>query len=100
MRPQSEQSFSSLGSISGLEGDPSEMDEMINPEKEGLETDQGEIEEKDHQSTSETQLTKEDLRVLQNVIDQTQVPTWFSRVPHNFGSAGAGSLKAADWLIL
>jgi hypothetical protein len=76
------------------------MDEMINPEKEGLETDQGEIEEKDHQSTSETQLTKEDLRVLQNVIDQTQVPTWFSRVPHNFGSAGAGSLKAADWLIL
>ena len=39
MRPQSEKSVSSLGSISGLEGDGSEMDEIINAEKEELEMD-------------------------------------------------------------
>jgi hypothetical protein len=45
-------------------------------------------------------MLKEELRVLQDVITQTEIPTWVSRVPHNFGLSGSCSLKAADWLIL
>ncbi|EHS63729.1 uncharacterized protein PGTG_21805 [Puccinia graminis f. sp. tritici CRL 75-36-700-3] len=93
-------STSSLGSIYQFEDEPEEphqTDEV--PETEDLERE-GITVEMEEGPTDEPQMKKEELRALQNVISQTKIPTWVSRVPHNFGMAGAGSLKAADWLIL
>ena len=48
----------------------------------------------------EPEISKEDLRVLHDVITHPILPTWILRVPKKFGMVGAGSLKALEWLIL
>ena len=34
---------------------------------------------------------------IKEVISQTDKPSWLGSVPHNFGSAAAGTLKADEW---
>jgi hypothetical protein len=34
---------------------------------------------------------------VKDVIRETTVPSWLGPVPHNFGDAAAGSLKADEW---
>lgn len=34
---------------------------------------------------------------IQNVIRDTAVPSWLNSVPHNFGEAAAGTIKADEW---
>jgi hypothetical protein len=100
LRRRSPISTSSLGSGSQFEDEPEEphqtdeVHETEDLEREGITV------EMEEGPTDEPRMKKEELRALQNVISQTKIPTWVSRVPHNFGMAGAGSLKAADWLIL
>jgi hypothetical protein len=98
LRPRSARTESSLGSGSEVEADRREIEEREKEYKTEMEEEK--IGDTGGNPTNKPRLTKEELRVLQDVIAQTTVPTWISRVPHNFGSAGAGSLKAADWLIL
>ncbi|MBW0487099.1 hypothetical protein O181_026814 [Austropuccinia psidii MF-1] len=43
---------------------------------------------------------KDKSEVLQNVINQTKVPSWFSRLPRKFGFKNFQTLKAAEWPIL
>ena len=34
---------------------------------------------------------------IKQVIAETEVPSWLNSVPHNFGDAGAGMVKADEW---
>ena len=34
---------------------------------------------------------------IKQVIRETQVPSWLNSVPHDFGDAGAGMVKADEW---
>ncbi|MBW0591148.1 hypothetical protein O181_130863 [Austropuccinia psidii MF-1] len=45
-------------------------------------------------------LKKDKLEVLQQVINQTKVPSWFSHLPRKFGFENFQTLKAAEWQIL
>jgi hypothetical protein len=40
------------------------------------------------------------LQRIQEVIKQTNTPSWVDSVPRNFGESRAGTLKAAEWRIL
>ncbi|MBW0460468.1 hypothetical protein O181_000183 [Austropuccinia psidii MF-1] len=44
-----------------------------------------------------TRLKKKELEVLQKVITQTKVPSWFSHLPRKFGFKNFQTLKAAEW---
>ena len=48
----------------------------------------------------EPHLTKDELWMVHKAIQNTKVPSWITRVPKNVGFCSAGSLKAAEWLIL
>ena len=37
---------------------------------------------------------------IREVIRDTDTPSWLSSVPHNFGDASAGNLKADEWRTL
>ena len=37
---------------------------------------------------------------IRSVIKQTTVPSWVNSVPHNYGDASAGVLKADEWRTL
>lgn len=44
-----------------------------------------------------------DTRLMRRVwraIEMTDTPSWLSSVPHNFGSATAGTIKADEWRVL
>jgi hypothetical protein len=41
--------------------------------------------------------TPELLQRIRDVIKDTATPSWLNSVPHNFGSAAAGTLKADEW---
>ncbi|MBW0497790.1 hypothetical protein O181_037505 [Austropuccinia psidii MF-1] len=43
---------------------------------------------------------KDELKVLQRVINQTKVLSWFSHLPRKFGFKNFQTLKAAEWKIL
>ncbi|MBW0462396.1 hypothetical protein O181_002111 [Austropuccinia psidii MF-1] len=45
-------------------------------------------------------LNKDELEVLQKVITQTKVPSWFSHLPREFGFKSSQTLKAAEWQIM
>ncbi|MBW0579780.1 hypothetical protein O181_119495, partial [Austropuccinia psidii MF-1] len=45
-------------------------------------------------------LKKEELEVLQKVINQTKVPSWLSCLPRKFGFKNFQTLKAAEWQVL
>ncbi|MBW0519262.1 hypothetical protein O181_058977 [Austropuccinia psidii MF-1] len=45
-------------------------------------------------------LKKVELEVLQKVITQTKVSSWFSHLPRKFGFKNFQTLKAAEWKIL
>ncbi|MBW0541236.1 hypothetical protein O181_080951, partial [Austropuccinia psidii MF-1] len=47
-----------------------------------------------------SRLKKDKLGVLQKVINQTKVLSWFSRLPKKFGFKNFQTLKAAEWQIL
>lgn len=40
------------------------------------------------------------LEYIQHVIKATDTPSWINSVPHNYGEASAGSIKADEWRIL
>jgi hypothetical protein len=40
------------------------------------------------------------LKHLRSVISSTEVPSWVSSVPHNWGSASMGTPKADEWRIM
>lgn len=44
--------------------------------------------------------TPDVMQTIRDVISQTTVPSWVSSVPHNFGDAAAGTLKADEWRTL
>jgi hypothetical protein len=44
--------------------------------------------------------TLETIQHIQSVIKSTVTPSWINSVPHNYGEASAGSIKAAEWRIL
>ena len=44
--------------------------------------------------------TRETIAYIQKVIRNTVTPSWIDSVPHNYGEASAGSIKAAEWHIL
>jgi hypothetical protein len=44
--------------------------------------------------------TRETIAYIQCVIRNTVTPSWIDSVPHNYGEASAGSIKAAEWHIL
>jgi hypothetical protein len=44
--------------------------------------------------------TRETIAYIQSVIRNTVTPSWINSVPHNYGEASAGSIKAAEWHIL
>jgi hypothetical protein len=98
LRARSVLSTSSRGTGTVIEEDVEEAKSADNREQ--IEEEPGITTETEGDHTDEPRMVKEELRVLQDVITQTQIPTWVSRVPHNFGLSGSGSLKAADWLIL
>ena len=41
--------------------------------------------------------TPELMARIKQVIAETEVPSWLNSVPHNFGDAGAGMVKADEW---
>jgi hypothetical protein len=41
--------------------------------------------------------TPEVMSRIQQVIRETEVPSWLNSVPHNFGDAAAGVVKADEW---
>jgi hypothetical protein len=41
--------------------------------------------------------TPEVMARIKQVIAETQVPSWLNSVPHNFGDAGSGVVKADEW---
>ena len=43
--------------------------------------------------------THETITYIQSVIQNTVTPSWINSVPHNYGEASAGSIKAAEWHI-
>ncbi|OAV85062.1 hypothetical protein PTTG_30825, partial [Puccinia triticina 1-1 BBBD Race 1] len=45
-------------------------------------------------------LLPEELLSVRRAIEQTSLPSWVDRLPHQLGAASAGSLKAAEWGIL
>lgn len=42
----------------------------------------------------------ETIQYIQSVIKSTVTPSWINSVPHNYGEASAGSIKAGEWRIL
>jgi hypothetical protein len=44
--------------------------------------------------------TLETIAYIQSVIRNTVTPSWINSVPHNYGEASAGSIKADEWRIL
>lgn len=42
----------------------------------------------------------EAIQYIQSVIKSTVTPSWINSVPHNYGEASAGSIKAGEWRIL
>jgi hypothetical protein len=40
------------------------------------------------------------LSFIQRVIRDTETPSWLNSVPHNFGEAEAGTIKADEWRVL
>jgi len=41
--------------------------------------------------------TPEVMSRIKQVINETEVPSWLNSVPHNFGDAKAGVVKADEW---
>jgi hypothetical protein len=41
--------------------------------------------------------TPEVMKHIRDVIANTATPSWLNSVPHNFGDAAAGPLKADEW---
>lgn len=44
--------------------------------------------------------TLDTIQYIQSVIKSTVTPSWINSVPHNYGEASAGSIKANEWRIL
>lgn len=44
--------------------------------------------------------TPDGMRHIRDVIKNTVTPSWLGSVPHNFGDAAAGALKADEWRTL
>jgi hypothetical protein len=44
--------------------------------------------------------TVETIWHIQYVIQNTCTPSWINSIPHNYGEASAGSIKADEWCIL
>ena len=98
LRSRSVVSASSIEIESDIEMDQVES-QVEKAEVEGEEEQQEGNEEGDY-GEDEPGISKEELRVLHDVITHTIIPTWVSRVPKKFGMSGAGSLKASEWFIL
>ena len=45
-------------------------------------------------------VTPETMHYIQHVIKETITPSWINSVPHNYGDANAGTIKADEWRIL
>jgi hypothetical protein len=45
-------------------------------------------------------VTRDLIQHIQHVIRDTSVPSWIETVPHNYGEAAAGTLKADEWRTL
>lgn len=69
-------------------------------EESGADDDDGQANNQAQVSNDGPRLMLNDLRRIQKVIEETKVPSWMTRVPTNVGFRSAGSLKAAEWLVL
>jgi hypothetical protein len=45
-------------------------------------------------------VTPADMTFIQEVIAKTATPSWLGSVPRNYGTCGAGSIKADEWRLL